>query len=198
MRLIYTADRKSARNALVAALHGMGILRIERASLLIDHNAVFFQSIVAVSVKFAGKQSLRRAKRVGGIYNNQIVSFFTTTNELQSIAKMDVHAAIIHTAGILRQIRAAGLDNRRIHFHQINVLDAVIPRQLSYNAAISGTDDQDVFCFLMNSHRHMSDHLVIDKLIAFCQHDIAVQRQNTAKFRCFKDINALIFALLRI
>ena len=42
----------------------------------------------------------------------------------------------------------------------------------------------------------MGDHFVVDKLVALRKHDIAVQRQHAAELRRFKNIDALIGALL--
>ena len=56
--LIHSADGESGRNALVAALHGAGILGIEGAALLVHHDAVRFQGIEAAAVELAGEQTL--------------------------------------------------------------------------------------------------------------------------------------------
>ena len=44
----------------------------------------------------------------------------------------------------------------------------------------------------------MGDHFIVNELIALRQHDIAVQRKHPAKFRRFKNINALVVALFGI
>ena len=64
MGLVYLTDREGAGNALMAALHGTGILRIERASLLVYHDSVRAQGIKAVAVKLTGKESLRRPEGI--------------------------------------------------------------------------------------------------------------------------------------
>ena len=108
---------------------------------------------------------------------------------------MDMDTAVIEAAGIARQIIAAGLDNGRIHFYQINRPHPVVARQFPHDAAISGADDQYVLALLMDRHGHMGNHFVINELIPFGEHDVAIEGQDTAKFRCFKNIDALIFAL---
>ena len=55
MCLINTADLESTGNSFVTALHGMRILGIKRTSLLINHDSIRLQRIIAVSVKFTGK-----------------------------------------------------------------------------------------------------------------------------------------------
>ena len=55
MSLVNTADLESTGNSFVTALHGMRILGIKRTSLLINHDSIRLQRIIAVSVKFTGK-----------------------------------------------------------------------------------------------------------------------------------------------
>ena len=180
----------------MAALHGSGILRIERAALLVDHDAVFTQSIIAASVKFAGEKPLGRAERVGGIDDDEVVLIFTLANELQRVFVVDMYTAVVHAAGVARQVGAAGLDDLRVHLDEVDALYAVVASQFAYDAAVARADDENVLCIAVHGHRHMGDHFVVDKLVALREHDIAVQRQHAAELRRFKNIDALIGALL--
>jgi hypothetical protein len=109
-----------------------------------------------------------------------------------------MHAAVIHTAGVAGQVGAASFNNLGVHFHQVNALHTVIAGQFPHNAAIARADDEDVLCASVHRHRHMGDHFIVNELIALRQHDIAVQRKHPAKFRRFKNINALVVALFGI
>ena len=195
MCLINTADLEGTGNPFMTALHGMCIFCIKRASLLVYHNPVILQCIVTVSVKFPGKQSFRRTKRIRGIHDDKIISCFTSSDKSQRIFIMKMNSSVIQSAGISRKIGTTGLNNHRIHFYQINVTHSVISGQFTDNAAISGTDYQNVSCLFMDRHRHMRDHLIINKFVTLCQHYISVQSQHTAKFRCLKNINSLILTL---
>ena len=108
---------------------------------------------------------------------------------------MKMYSSVIQSAGISRKIGTTGLNNHRIHFYQINMTHSVISGQFTDNATISGADHQNIFCFFMDRHRHMRDHLIINKFVTLCQHYISVQSQHTAKFRCLKNINSLIITL---
>ena len=108
---------------------------------------------------------------------------------------MKMYSSVIQSACIFRKVCTTCLDNHRIHFYQINMSDSVISGQLTNDTAISGSNHHNLFCFFMDRHRHMRDHLVINKFVTFCQHYISVQSQNTAKFRCLKNINSLIITL---
>ena len=198
VRLIHLADGEGAGNALVAALHGGGILGIERAALLVYHNAVIAQGVIAVAVKFAGEKPLRRAERVGGVHNDKVIFILTLADELECVFVIDMHAAVIHTAGVAGQVGAASFNNLGVHFHQVNALHTVIAGQFPHNAAIARADDEDVLCASVHRHRHMGDHFIVNELIALRQHDIAVQRKHPAKFRRFKNINALVVTLFGI
>ena len=182
----------------MATLHGMCIFRIERASLLVYHNPVILQCVVTVSIEFTGKQPFRRTKRIRRIYNDEVIFCFTPTDKSQCVFIMKMYSSVIQSAGISRKICATGFHNHRIHFYQINMPYSVISGQFTDNAAISGTNHKNIPCFLMYCHRHVRDHLIIDKFITLCQHYISIQSQHTSKFWCLKDINSLIVALLRI
>ena len=96
------------------------------------------------------------------------------------------------------QVGAASFNNLGVHFHQVNALHTVIAGQFPHNAAIARADDEDVLCASVHRHRHMGDHFIVNELIALRQHDIAVQRKHPAKFRRFKNIDALVIALLGV
>ena len=151
--------------------------------------------MITAAIKFLRKQPLRWSERIGRIDDDQVIFRFAAADKLQGIFKMDMNAAVIEAAGIARQIIAAGFDNGRIHFYQIDRPYPVIARQFPHDSAVPGTDDQDILALLMYCHGHMSNHFIIDKFIPFGKHDVAIKGQDAAKFRCFKNIDALIFAL---
>ena len=109
-----------------------------------------------------------------------------------------MHPAVVHAAGVAGQVGAAGLHHLGVHLHQVDALHPVVAGQLPHHAPVSGTDDQDVLGLLVHGHGHMHDHLVVDELVALGQHHVAVQGQHPAKLRGFKDVDALIVALLGV
>ena len=150
MCLINTADLEGTGNPFMAALHRMCIFCIKRASLLVYHNPVILQCIVTISVKFTGKQSFRRTKRIRGIHDDKIIFCFASSDKSQRIFIMKMNSSVIQSAGISRKIGTTGLNNHRIHFYQINMTHSVISGQFTDNTTISGTDHQDIFCFFMD------------------------------------------------
>ena len=118
--------------------------------------------------------------------------------QFQRIFVINMYAAVIHAAGVAGQVGAAGLDDLRVHLHKVNAFHAVIAGQLPHNAAVARTDDENILGVFVYRHRHVGDHLVVDELVALGQHDVAVQRQHAAKLRCFKNVDALIVALLGV
>ena len=56
MGLIYPADRENISDALVASLHGLGVMLKKGASLLVHHDAVFSQGMLAAAIKFFRKE----------------------------------------------------------------------------------------------------------------------------------------------
>ena len=109
---------------------------------------------------------------------------------------MKVHSPVIKPAGISRKIGTAGFHYHGIHLYQINMADTVISGQFTYNSSVSCSDHKNIPGFFVNSHRYMGNHFVINKFVTFREHYISIQCKNPAKFRCLKNINSLIVALL--
>ena len=195
MCLVNTTNLERTGNSFVTALHGMGVLRIKRTSLLIDHDSILFQRIITVSIKFSCKQAFRRTKRIGRIHNNKVIFIFTASDKFQCIFIMKMHSPVIKPAGISRKISTAGFHYHGIHLYQINMTNTVISCQFTYNSAVSCSDYKNIPGFFVNSHRYMGNHFVINKFVTFREHYIAIQCKNPAKFRCLKNINSLIVAL---
>ena len=172
--LIHLADREGAGDALVAALHGGRVLSIEGAALLVDHDAVRAQRVEAVAVKLAGEQPLRRAERVGGIHDDEVVLFLALADEFQRVLVINVYAAVVHAAGIAGQIGTAGFDDLRVHLHKVDALHAVVAGQFPHYTAVACADNKNVLGVFVYRHRHMGNHLVVDELVALGQHDVAV------------------------
>ena len=191
-------DGEGARNALMAPLHGHSVLMIEGTPLLVHHDAVRLEGMVAGAVEFLRKEPFRRAKGVCRIDDDKVIDRFTAADELQGIFKMDVDTAVIQAAGIAGQEVAARFNDGRIHFYKVNGFDAVIARQFPHDTAVAGADDKDVAAVLMDRHGYMGNHFVVNEFIPFRQHDISVQGEDTAKFRCFKNIDMLELALTGI
>ena len=64
MDLVYTTEWKRMYNALVHTLHCIGVLLVEWALMLIDHDAVLFQCLEAIPVELLREQSLSRTERI--------------------------------------------------------------------------------------------------------------------------------------
>ena len=129
-----------------------------------------------------------------------IKSYFVLAlaDEFQRVFVVDMYAAVIHAAGVARQIGAAGLDDLGSISTKVDALDAVIAGQLRTTPPSPAPMTRISFGVFVHRHRHMGDHLVVDELVALGQHDVAVQRQHAAKLRRLKNIDALIIALLGV
>ena len=196
--LIHPADGEGGRDPFVAALHGAGVLGVEGAALLVDHDAVGLQRVEAAAVEFAGEKPLGRAEGVGGVHDDEVVLLLAPADELEGIFEVDVHPAVIHPAGIAGQVGAARLHHLRVHLHKVDPLHPVVAGQLPHHAAVARADDEDILRLFVDGHRHMDDHLVVDELVPLGQHHIAVQRQHPAELRRLKDVDALVVALLGV
>ena len=75
----------------------------------------------------------------------------------------------------------AGLHHQRVNLHQVNVLNFRVMAELAHHAAVAGPDNQHVAHGGMHGHRRVGNHLVVNELIPFGQHHIAVQGEEAAK-----------------
>ena len=176
-------------------LHGGGVLVVEGAFVLVYHDAVLFQRLIAVAVKLLGEQAFSGAEGIGGIHDNQVVLVFLGADKLQSILIVNMHPLVIQAAGGLRQIFFAPLHHQFVDFHQVDVLDLMVPGQLPHHAAVAGADNQHPPGVGMNRHGHVDHHFVVNKLILFCQHHIAVQSEKPAELFGVEHVDALELAL---
>src|SRR5699024_10258578 len=122
MGLVHPADRERSGNIPVRPLAGQSVLLVKRTLMLVYHDPVLFQSLVAVPVKFPGKQAFSRAERICRIYNDQIVFILTSADKLQSVLIVDLHSLVLQAAGGLRQIFLTYLYYHLVDLHQIDLL----------------------------------------------------------------------------
>ena len=111
---------------------------------------------------------------------------------------MDIQPGVVKTASGFGQVFFADLHYQRVDLHHVDGLDFGIPDQLPHHAAVTGADDQNLFYVGMHSHGNVGNHLVVDELILFREHHIAVQREEAAEFRGLKHVNALEFTFAAI
>ena len=131
MCLIDPADGEALHDPLVGALHGGGILLIERTFMLVDHNPIAPQRFEAVSVEFFCEKALAWPKGVGGVHDDQIVFILPGSDVFQSILNSYVDPLIIQAAGGLRQIFSADFQYQRVDLHQIDMIDRRVLSELS-------------------------------------------------------------------
>lgn len=194
VRLIDAAYREGIDDALVGALHRVGVLLVERALVLIDHDAVLAQRLVAVAVELLREEALARAERVRRIDDDEVVGVLRVAHILEAVLVVDHDARVAETPRRLRQVLLADLDDELVDLDEVNVAHRRIAQELAHRAAVAAADDEDVVHVGIDAHRHMRDHLVVDELIHLRQHHVAVERQKAAEFLRVEDVDALEFA----
>ena len=167
---------------------------VEWASLLVHHDPVLVQGVVADAVELPGKVAFGRSEGIVGVHDDQVIFIRAPPDKPQRVVKIDVHAAVIQLAGILRQPGPAGFYHLSVHFHQVNALHRIIAGQFLHHPAVPGADHQDVLHVLVNGHGDMGDHLVVNEFIPFRQHHVSVQGQHPAEFRGDEDVDLLVLA----
>ena len=73
MRLVDPADGEGLHDPLVHPLALERLLRIEGALILVDHDPVLVERIIAVAVKLFREQPFARAERIRRVNDDQVV-----------------------------------------------------------------------------------------------------------------------------
>ena len=180
----------------MGTLHGIGILLVKRALMLVHHDAVLMERLEAVAIKLLGKEAFTGTKRVSGIHQNQVILILHMADELQAVLIIAGHPRVFQSCRRLGQEHLADLHHPLVNLHQVNLFDILILGQLPDSTPITATDDQHPFGAGMHAHRYMGYHLMVDKLILLRQHQIAIKSQHPAKLLGLKNINPLKLTLL--
>ena len=191
MRLIYPADGKTLHNPLMRPHTGSGIRLVKRTFMLVYHNAVLFQCLIAVTVKFSGKQPFPGSKGVCGIHDNQIVGILCLPDVFQAVLIIYPNPLLRQPGGCKGKELLADLYDLFINFHQVYLFNFRVFHKLPDNASVPGTDYQYLFYVGMYCHGNMHHHFMINKFVLLGQHHIAIQRQKPPELRGLKYINPL-------
>ena len=107
------------------------------------------------------------SERINRIIDDQIIFIMTQTQKFQSVLIINTDSFICQSAGIVREKFFTDFNKNAVRLDHINFFDFFIMAQLSCHTAVPAADHQDIFHTWMNCHRHMNDHLIINKLIFF-------------------------------
>ena len=142
--LVHLGQGEGLHNSLVGTLAGHGVLLVEGALVLVDHDAVSAQGLGAVAVKLTGEQTLTGAEGVGGIHDDEVILFHRGTDVPQAVLVVDGHTGVVQAAGGEGEIPPAHLHHLGIDLHQVDVFNLRIAAQLPHHAAVAAADDQHV------------------------------------------------------
>ena len=195
MSLVYLAYRKRLHYPLMRSLTRERVLFVERTFVLIYHDAVLFERLVAVAVKFAREQSLARPERIGAVHYYQVVFVLAAADETQSVAVHYAHSRVVERTGRFGKKPAADLHYLLVYFDQIDMLYIVVTAQLPDRASVAAADDQHSAHAGVYRHCDVSDHLVIDEFVLLREHHIAVEHKKSAEFGAFEYVYPLIVAV---
>ena len=157
--------------------------------------AVLMERIIAVAVELLRKQPLSRSERVRGVNDDQVVGITLRPDKPQAVFVKNLYSLVNQTVGNLRNIFPAHLHKQRIRLHHVDRLYRVIFDQLSDDSAVAPSYYKHPFYIRMHRHRHMGDHLMVDKFIPLGQHQISVHDKDLSEVFRLKDVDPLDIAL---
>ena len=199
MRLEQARQLKRVHDVAVRALAGERVALVERAFVLVDQHAVFFERLVAVAVELHREQALARAERVGRVDDDEVVFVLDAADILETVLIQDVHAGIVQRAGHGRQELLADLDHALVDLDKVDVFDMRVAAQLAHAAAVAPADDEHLFDpVTQHGERDVHHHLVVNEFVALGQHHVAVERQEAAELLALEHVDALEVALFSI
>lgn len=192
--LVDAAYGEGIDDAFVGALHGVGILGVEGAFVLVDHDAVVVQGLVAVAVEFLGEEAFAGAEGVSRVDDDEVVGVFAVADEFEAVFVVDGEARVAEAAGGLRQVFAADFDDEFVDFDEVDVFDGRVAQKFADGAAVAAADDEDAPGVGIDAHGDVRDHFVVDEFVFFGEHHVAVKGQEAAEFARVEDVDALEFA----
>ena len=195
MRLVYAADGETAVHLFVHAAAGVLILVVEGAAVLVHHHAVVAQRLIAAAVKFLGEQPLRRAERIGGVVDNQIVLPRLPAQKAKPVLRKDAHARIIQSFRRFGEKLAADLDEHFVRFDDVDLLDFWVVAQFLGDAAVAAADDEHLFHVRVHRHGDVDDHFVVDELVLFGEYNLPVKADKPPQIDGVEHVHLLVVAL---
>ena len=78
---------------------------------------------------------------------------------------------------------------------KVDIFNGAVSGKFTDNTSVACADNEDIFRVGMNCHRHMSYHFVVDELILFGEHHIAVKREKASELWRLENIYSLKLAL---
>lgn len=103
--------------------------------MLVDHDAVVVQRLVAAPVEFLGEQTGRVAERVGRVVDNQIVGVLLGAQEAQPVLIVYGDARVVQSLRIVGEKLAADVDEHLVRLDDVDGFDLVVVGQLARHAA---------------------------------------------------------------
>ena len=198
MRLVDARKGERLDDILVRPLHGERVLLVKGALVLVDHDAVTPQGVVAAAVKLAREQPFARPEGVGGIDDDQIVRILFAAHELDPVLDIDVQARVVQFAGGEGQVAPGNVDDRLVDLRQVDALDLGVACKLAHHAAVARADHQHVFHVRVHRHGGVHHHLVVDEFVLFGQHQVPVQHQHAPEGGGIEHVDALQVALAAV
>ena len=105
---------------------------------------------------------------------------------------------IVKGTGCFWKILLADLNYLLVNFHHINVFNSAVSGQLTDYSPVTRTDNKHVFYMGIYRHGNMNNHFVINELVLFRKHHIAVKSEKSAEFLRLKNVNALKIAFAAV
>ena len=88
---------------------------------------------------------------------------------------MNAYPYIIEAHRIVGEELAGDIYKHLVWFYHIDDFDLIVVRELSGDATVTTTENQDTFYIWMNSHGDMDHHLVIDELFLIREDDRSIR-----------------------
>ena len=166
--------------------------------MLIHHNAVVFERLVAAAVELARQKALARTVESRRVNNYHVVLVLDVSDEPKSVFRIDGHALVVKARCRFGEEFAAGFNHAVVNFHKVNAFKALVFEQFLDNATVARTKNQHAFRVGMDGHWHVAQHFVVDELVAVSEDDVAVNRQKAPKLKRLENIDAPQIGLVAV
>ena len=143
--------------------------------MLIDHDAVAPERLIAVAVELLGEKPFGGTERIGGVVYDEVVFVGAAAQEAQAVLVVYFNAFVFQPLRRFGKELSAHVHEHGVCFHDVYALDFRVCAQLLGHAAVAAAYDEHAAHARVHRHGHVHDHFVVYELVLFGEYDVAVQ-----------------------
>src|SRR5436190_12224908 len=163
-----------------------------RARDMQRHRAGWLEPLRARAIEIHRIKRHRRAAWIGQVEYDQIELFGHAAHVRKAVFDTQIDARVVEASPMdVAEMLARDIDDRRIDLRERHRLHRRMLEQLFGTAAVASADDQRASRVRMRQRSHVNEVLVIEELVLFGRHEMAVETKQLAEGLAVVDFDVL-------